>query len=122
MANRDAVDTRVLDYVTAGTTSPTAYLTTAGPFPVLDAGTPCADGDGDGMPDLWEDAHGLAKLDASDRNGIRASASGYTNLELYLSGLFPNGTPLPTRTISIDDVTALEGSPSPSRSRTPATR
>jgi hypothetical protein len=96
VVNRDAVDARILDYITAPATSPTALVTTAGPYPVLDAGTPCADGDGDGMPDVWEDAHGLASGDASDRNVVRELASGYTNLELCLSGLFPNGTPPPT--------------------------
>jgi hypothetical protein len=76
-------------------TSPTGLVTAPGTYPTLAAGTPCADADGDGMPDGWEDAHGLDKNDATDRNTERAAAAGYTNLELYLSGMFPNGTPLP---------------------------
>lgn len=49
----------------------------------------CPDADGDGMPDAWERAWGLAPLDPSD--GARAGrwSDGYTNLEHYLSGRFP---------------------------------
>lgn len=43
------------------------------------------DSDGDGMPDLYEDEVGLNKADASD--GPAVSASGYTNLEVYLNGI-----------------------------------
>ncbi len=53
------------------------------------------DSDGDGMPDEWETAHGLNPNEPSDCNTVRPNANGYTNLELYLSGLYPNGTPLP---------------------------
>ncbi|MDP1831441.1 MAG: hypothetical protein Q8K67_05235 [Geothrix sp.] len=95
VANRDPVDARVIGYILNPATSPTGYVYTAGPYPVLSAGTAAVDTDGDGMPDIWEDAHGLNKADPLDRNIARANARGYTNLELYLSGLFPNGTPLP---------------------------
>lgn len=43
------------------------------------------DSDGDGMPDAYEDAVGLNKNDAAD--GAAATASGYTNLEIYLNGV-----------------------------------
>ena len=95
VVNRDSVDSRIIAYIKAPSTSPTSLVSTAGPYPDLSGGTACADADGDGMPDVWEDAHGLNKTDPSDRNTIRSNARGYTNLELYLSGLFPNGTPLP---------------------------
>jgi len=95
VANRDAVDARIMGYIMNPATSPTSLVTTAGPYPVLSPGTVPVDSDGDGMPDLWEDGHGLNKGDASDRNHIRSNARGFTNLDLYLSGLFPNGTPLP---------------------------
>ncbi|WP_306601631.1 hypothetical protein [Geothrix sp. 21YS21S-2] len=93
--NRDLADERIINYFLNPASSPTSLVTTAGPYPSLAAGTSPVDTDGDGMPDVWEDAHGLDKNDASDRNVKRPNARGYTNLELYLSGLYPNGTPLP---------------------------
>jgi len=93
--NRDPVDARIINYFMNPASSPTSLVTTAGPYPSLAAGTTPVDTDGDGMPDGWEDAHGLNKNDASDRNVKRSNARGYTNLDLYLSGLYPNGTPLP---------------------------
>ena len=44
------------------------------------------DTDGDGMPDVWERAHGLNPSDATDGAAYRLSPS-YTNLEVYLNGL-----------------------------------
>ena len=44
-----------------------------------------ADTDGDGMPDEWEDSHGLDKNNKSDGN--QTGAGGYTNLEIYLNSL-----------------------------------
>ena len=44
-----------------------------------------ADSDGDGMPDEWEDAHGLDKNNKDDGKAI--GESGYTNLEVYLNAL-----------------------------------
>jgi hypothetical protein len=38
-----------------------------------------------------------------------ACGRGTRRLELYLSGLFPNGTPLPTVKISIGDGSVVEG-------------
>ncbi len=43
------------------------------------------DTDHDGMPDYWEEAHGLDKTDAADRNKV--AEHGYTMLEVYLNGI-----------------------------------
>ena len=43
------------------------------------------DTDGDGMPDEWEDQHGLNKNNKSDGNA--KGQGGYTNLEIYLNSL-----------------------------------
>ena len=49
----------------------------------LERGEALADSDGDGIPDEWEDAHGLNKLDSRDAN--RSMASGYTAIEEYVN-------------------------------------
>jgi pectate lyase len=41
------------------------------------------DSDGDGIPDVWEDAHGLDKKDPKDHN--RIMPSGYTAIEEYIN-------------------------------------
>ncbi len=57
-------------------------------------GKPLPDGDGDGMPDEWEKAHGLNPADPADANKIvPAGASendrhkGYTYIEFYVNEL-----------------------------------
>ena len=45
------------------------------------------DSDGDGMPDLWEKAHGLNPQDAADGTSQTLSQEGYTNLEVYMNSL-----------------------------------
>ncbi|KAF3061917.1 putative pectate lyase C [Daldinia childiae] len=46
------------------------------------------DTDGDGIPDAYENAHGLNSRDASD--AMKISSSGYTNIEVYLNSLVPS--------------------------------
>ena len=55
------------------------------PWPMLNSTTAPQDTDGDGMPDGWEDAHGLDSHDKTD--GIIRNEEGYTNLELYLNSI-----------------------------------
>ena len=53
----DAVDSRLINNAQRGTVDPIPDV--PGPFPSIATGTPCADGDGDGMPDMWEGLQGL---------------------------------------------------------------
>ena len=54
-------------------------------WPTLNSTDAPVDTDGDGMPDEWEDAHGLDKTKAADGNIV--TESGYTNVEIYLNSL-----------------------------------
>ena len=47
------------------------------------------DTDRDGIPDAWEQTHGLDPRDPADRNRD-TEGDGYTNLEEYMNGLVPN--------------------------------
>jgi hypothetical protein len=51
-------------------------------------GKPYKDGDGDGMPDVWEKRHGLNPDDPSDAAGD-LNGDGYTNIEDFVNGLDP---------------------------------
>jgi pectate lyase len=87
ISNRDSVDARVVNEFLHGTgtlNSALQFESQVGGFPTLAAGTPCTDSDHDGIPDVWETAHGLNPNNASD--GAAVAANGYTNLENYLSG------------------------------------
>ena len=50
-------------------------------------GTAPADSDHDGMPDNWENSHGLNPNDSGDGSAVSLSADGYTNVEMYLNEL-----------------------------------
>jgi len=56
-----------------------------GGWPELSSAPAPVDTDRDGMPDSWEQAHGLDSADPTDGNGI--GGNGYTNLEEYLIDL-----------------------------------
>jgi pectate lyase len=88
--NRDSVDARIVQEVATGTTTygNNGIITTpadVGGWPTLASGTPPTDTDHDGMPDDWENTHGLNPNDPSDRNLV--GPNGYTMLENYLNEL-----------------------------------
>jgi hypothetical protein len=82
--NRDSVDAGFIEGILASTGISPTKITGPGTYPALAAGTPCSDQDNDGIPDAYEDAHGLNKGDPADANVVLAD--GYTNLEHYLNG------------------------------------
>jgi hypothetical protein len=51
-------------------------------------GTPYKDSDSDGMPDWWEEKHGLNPNDPADANGD-INGDGYTNIEKFINGIDP---------------------------------
>jgi cysteine-rich repeat protein len=81
---RDAVDSRILADVVAGT----GAAGQGSGYPTLAPAAAPADTDHDGMPDAWETLHGLSPSEADDRNGD-TDADGYTNLEEYLAEIGP---------------------------------
>ena len=54
-------------------------------WPTLNSTEAPTDSDNDGMPDEWEEAHGLNPKSAADGNVL--NDEGYTNLEVYLNSL-----------------------------------
>ena len=63
-----------------------------GGWPVLRGESAPLDTDQDGMPDAWEQLHGLDPTGADDRNGDQ-DRDGFTNLEAYLNSLCPMEPP-----------------------------
>ena len=121
---RDAADTRLMEEVRTGTGEIIDDPSEVGGWPVLAAGTPCADTDGDGMPDGWEELHGFDKNDASD-NAADADGDVYTNIEEYLNGTDPRtaGTnPLPVATASepVDPQATATATSNPSATAAPS--
>jgi hypothetical protein len=83
----DAVDQRLLSDA-RNNTGPSSLVETPGSFPLIDPGTPCADTDGDGMPDEWESLYGLDPANADDA-WTDTDGDGYWNVEEYLNGTAP---------------------------------
>lgn len=83
---RDAVDIRIIEGVRTRTGHIIDSQSQVGGWPELEPGTPWIDGDGDGMPDDWETAHGLNPADAADGVADR-DGDGFTNLEDWLNSL-----------------------------------
>ncbi len=90
---RDSMDRRLFDPLFTGNiTSVPIGEAAADDVYILDVPLPTPiDTDEDGMPDYWEQAHGL-QSNVQDHNGLNLSMSitgtaGYTNLECYLNCL-----------------------------------
>lgn len=100
--SRDAVDKRIIEGVKNQTGKIIEHEDEVGSYLPLASGTALADTDGDGMPDVWETAHGLNPADAGDGKKDQ-NGDGYTNLEDYLNERavtgFPNNTPPPTLSV-----------------------
>ena len=92
------------------------------PWPQLNSTPAPVDTDGDGMPDDWENAHGLNPADAADGNVV-ATEDGYTNLEEYLNSIVAEitekqnqgGVLLSTDILSLKGTSNEEGLLSPAR-------
>ena len=93
---RDAIDTRIAEEVRTGTAvckgsngSTGGLIDTqadAGGWPDLQAGETQKDTDRDGIPDAWEEAHGLNPLSNADGKA-ETLVSGYSNLDVYLNDI-----------------------------------
>ena len=103
---RDAVDEQMMTELTSwGTLGETIYNEYQSPMNgpgYVRGGTSYPDSDGDGMPDFWESALGMA-TNAANNNDPSPSGSGYTRLEDYLNWLAePHGIALTNTPICVD--------------------
>ena len=93
---RDTLDQRIVKDVVNGSghflnvqggfPHGTAYELTVNAWPTLKATKAPIDTDSDGIPDEWENKHGLNKNDANDAIQLTINQQ-YTNLEVYLNEL-----------------------------------
>jgi pectate lyase len=94
---RDSYDKRVIEEVRTGTaTGGETYgggdkgiidsQNAVGGWPLLQQGEYLPDSDGDGIPDVWEEAQGLNPNDPTDGNRYTLHHD-YTNIEVYLNSL-----------------------------------
>lgn len=83
---RDKVDERIVAGVRDGTHAIIDSQRDVGGWPQLASHASPPDTDRDGMPDAWENDHGLNAREPAD-GAAMAVGQGYTNLEVYLNAL-----------------------------------
>jgi len=86
LPRRDAVDRRIVEDVVKGTGRIIKSQSEVGGWPDLQSAPAPRDSDVDGMPDAWEQQHGLNPADAAD-GPQDPDGDGYTNVEDYLNDL-----------------------------------
>lgn len=94
--NRDSVDERIVSDVRNTSGHIIDHPDQVGGWPVLAAGTACADSDNDGMSDTWEQQwFGTPSRGSGAASSSDADSDGYTDLEEFLNGTapLPAGTP-----------------------------
>jgi hypothetical protein len=96
------VDSRIINAVANGTHLYGSYTydspsqspqsqTDLGGWPALAAGSPCADANSNGLPDVWESYWaGRFSLGTVLDAAAKSFGDEYTNIEHYLSGLSPS--------------------------------
>ncbi len=95
LPKRDTVDARIVNDVRTGTAALGGVLgahkgmvdsiSQVGGWPVLNSTEASIDSDHDGIPDDWENTHGLNSADSSD--GALIAFDGYSHLEHYINRL-----------------------------------
>lgn len=88
LPQRDIIDSRIINDVKNRTGRIIDSQNEVGGWPVYNPGTPPSDNDHDGMPNDWEIKNGLNPDFYTDRLYIDLSPEGYTNIEVYINGLF----------------------------------
>jgi hypothetical protein len=83
----DPVDARIVSQVRNRSGRIIDSPSQVGGWPTMAQGTAPSDADGDGMPDSWENAHGLNPNNADDANSDRNS-DGFTNIEEYINSFY----------------------------------
>ena len=88
LPRRDSVDTRLVGHVRTRTGKFINSQTEVGGWPELNSTAPAKDSDDDGLPDTWENEHGLNPRDPAD-GAADADNDGYTHLEEFLNHIAP---------------------------------
>ncbi|MES9945689.1 MAG: endo alpha-1,4 polygalactosaminidase [Candidatus Thiodiazotropha sp.] len=104
---RDQIDSDNVEEVNAGTGSWGARIP-SDLMQGLSVTTPPTDSDNDGMPDDWENSHGLSNT-TDDHNSVMSS--GYTAIEAYINELADQS--LTNGAVATNDLTTLDVNVSP---------